>query len=56
MTKPMIRHCKNCEWCQRKTFTDSIDCLVRYTVVLVSGQRIKAIFCKHYKQKEVQDE
>lgn len=56
MNKPMIRHCRNCEWGQLY-FCSDIRCMVTYKDIRYnSEQRRKAIFCKHYKQKEVQDE
>ena len=49
--KQIIRHCRNCEWCcYRKC--GSIYCEVKYKTVYDFEQRITALFCRHYKQKE----
>ena len=52
MSKPIIRHCKNCEWCKQNKHNDNIDCTVTYKYILEDFQRIKAILCRYYKQKE----
>lgn len=50
--KPIIRHCRNCEWgCYRNGPYGSIDCEVKYKTVYDFEQRITALFCKHYKRK-----
>lgn len=50
--KPMIRHCKNCQYCGSwLTIEDTITCKVKYKRILDNEQRIKALFCRHYKQK-----
>lgn len=48
--KPIIRHCRNCKWCQKYPLCDSIECNVTYKRIWY--QRITAIFCKYYKKKE----
>lgn len=55
MSKPMIRHCKNCEY-NHQTIPSNLNngiCLVKYSVIF--NARKKAIFCKYYKQKEVNE-
>lgn len=52
--KPIIRHCRNCEWCcYRNGLRGAIDCEVKYKTVHDFEQRITALFCRHYKQKEI---
>ena len=54
--KPIIRHCRNCEY-GKLLFCNSIECTVTYKhITYNSDQRQKALFCRHYKQKEVQNE
>lgn len=50
--KPIIRHCRNCKFANLNKFTDSIVCDVKYKYYLQESQRVTAIFCKYYKQKE----
>lgn len=50
--KPIIRYCKNCRWAKWGTYTDSITCTVAYKYYLAYEQRIRALLCKHYCQKE----
>lgn len=49
--KPIIRHCRNCEWGQ--LFLDGdIKCQVTFKYFIYnSEQRRKALFCRYYKQK-----
>lgn len=51
MNKPMIRHCYNCTHCKR--FMLSAECKVRYTSIF--NPRIRALTCRFYKQKEVEE-
>ena len=48
MSKPIIRHCKNCKWYE---CTLVYDCSVRYTNILY--KRLRALFCRFYEKKEV---
>ena len=52
--KPIIRHCKNCKWSTRRGYGDitSIDCSVRYRSYDNDEQRLRALLCKHYREKE----
>lgn len=47
--KPIIRHCKNCEWAHGYG-TSSVFCRVRYKDI--TRTRITAILCRHYRKKE----
>lgn len=47
--KPIIRHCKNCEWCKTYWGCSGIDCKITYKTIF--NQRIKALLCRYYKQK-----
>lgn len=49
--KPMIRHCYNCKWCIR--FAGIERCDVKYEYI--HEPRMKARFCRYYKQKEGAD-
>ena len=55
--KPIIRHCKNCKYYKPRYgfFTGAGDCDVKYDYLPESSQRITAIFCKYYKQKESEE-
>lgn len=46
--KPIIRHCKNCEWYKYKLLVE--QCEVKYQYI--NNGRIKALFCRFYKQKD----
>ena len=48
MGKPIIRHCKNCQYYGRKF--GQYDCQVRYVDVLC--QRLRALLCRFYKKVE----
>lgn len=48
--KPIIRHCKNCEWVH-SCGTTIVFCRVRYKDIIRT--RITAILCRHYCKKEV---
>lgn len=51
--KPIIRHCKNCKYSTGyHHITDSLYCSVKYNLKMNEGQRICALLCKYYKQKE----
>lgn len=47
--KPIIRHCRNCEWA-RSYGTPDVYCRVRYKAI--TRVRITAILCRHYCKKE----
>lgn len=47
MKKPMIRHCYNCEWCDR--YMGHAKCTVKYEPVI--NGRLEAIFCRYFKMK-----
>lgn len=51
MSKPIIRHCRNCKYSVHHAITDNVYCDVRYKLFFKSVQRIKAIFCRFYKEK-----
>lgn len=57
MNKPIIRHCKNCEWANFRlnyyNHTDGIRCDVKYKIFYNKSQRLRALFCPHFKKKEV---
>ena len=46
--KPIIRHCKNCEYHERHFCCDYCD--VKYQYIELG--RPKALFCRFYKKKE----
>ena len=48
--KPIIRHCRNCEYFDLH-HTGGGECSVRYCYVLEEFQRLKALFCRYYKPK-----
>ncbi len=50
---PLIRHCKNCQWCGGwfGGASEDITCRVKYKHISDSQQRFKALFCRHYKKK-----
>lgn len=51
--KPIIRHCRNCEWA-KINFANSVTCEVTYKYFSSNGeQRRKALFCRYYKQKDI---
>lgn len=51
MSKPMIRHCRNCE------YISSVDyCTVKYSYKPDEFQRISALLCKFYKQRSDNNE
>ena len=50
--KPIIRHCRNCEWGKRY-FGNSIECQVTYNWISYNEQqRTRALSCRHFKAKE----
>ena len=53
--KPMIRHCKNCIYSNFEpglyNTLNSIHCFVKYEVIQNYNQRTRALFCRHYKQR-----
>ena len=48
MQKPIIRHCKNCQW--HKPSWMLIDCTVKYNKI--SFPRLRALFCRYFTKKE----
>lgn len=52
MGKPMIRHCYNCEWCDR--YMGGAKCTVKYEPVIHG--RAEAIFCRYFKMKGAENE
>ena len=48
MDKPLIRHCKNCKWCEE--CWSNIKCHVRYKNI--DFPRLKAIFCMYYELED----
>lgn len=50
MSKPIIRHCRNCQW-GKENIWGNIDCTVKYTSIY--EERLCALFCRFYKKKEV---
>ena len=52
--KPMIRHCRNCEYLKTSNYGDIRDgvCMVKYKFKDCTMQRISALFCRFFKQKE----
>lgn len=53
--KPMIRHCRNCEW-GKETLTTDTWCTVKYCYRFDYSQRIAALLCKFYKQRSDDNE
>lgn len=50
VSKPMIRHCNNCEYNEKiGNIYEGGGCLVTYKFIY--APRLKARFCKHFKQK-----
>ena len=58
MKKPIIRHCKNCIYSNfvlsGYNHTDSIKCEVKYQHILNEFQRIRALFCPHFKRSDTE--
>lgn len=52
MSKPIIRHCMNCEW-HEKGF-HSLKCTVKYEPIV--SPRMEAVFCRYYKQRQATEE
>lgn len=52
MSKPIIRHCRNCEYSTHHSTTGNIYCEVKYKIIFDDMQRLSAFMCRHYKQKE----
>lgn len=52
--KPLIRHCKNCQWVGGwfGGVSEDIICKVKYKRINNGQQRYKALFCRYYKKKE----
>ena len=53
MSKPIIRHCRNCKYCEekRKHFDVTLAyCTVKYKTV--EFERLAALTCKHYEVKK----
>lgn len=51
MSKPIIRHCRNCEYKDSYFRYGQIFCTVKYKRIPSGMLRLKALLCKHYKQK-----
>lgn len=49
--KPIIRHCRNCEWAKDCVPIHPKWCSVKYKEIHPDSQRITALFCRHYKNK-----
>jgi hypothetical protein len=47
--KPMIKHCRNCKWLSEMGY-----CQVKYTYKFVECQRISALLCKYYTERELE--
>ena len=58
MKKPIIRHCKNCRYSNfvlnGYNHEKSIWCDVKYIYVINDFQRVKALFCPHYKRSDTE--
>ena len=57
MSKPIIRHCRNCQRCKHITDFMGVSkdyCTVKYKDIPVEEQRLEAIFCAYYRKKEVE--
>lgn len=52
MSKPMIRHCRNCKWGECKQYDTGVYCMVKYKRIAECNQRIEAMMCWHYKKNE----
>lgn len=52
MSKPLIRHCRNCEYAKKPYASSSIICDVKYKTIYEEWQRFKACMCGYYKVKE----
>ena len=50
MSKPIIRHCQNCEYADGFKHS-SVFCDVKYRWVVLKRQRIKALFCRFFTPK-----
>ena len=54
--KPIIRHCRNCEYFRQYNFLNDGECEVKYKYLAVEFQRTSALFCRYYKQKGEEEE
>lgn len=53
--KPIIRHCRNCQYARHKDFAGGIECMVRYITMYEKQQRRKALRCRYYNQRKEAD-
>ena len=51
MSKPIIRHCRNCEYATKWTMYPHTECNVKFKTIWEYKQRITALFCRFYKPK-----
>lgn len=51
--KPIIRHCKNCEWALSSNHTEDAYCNVKYKII--TRLRIMALLCRHYTKRDKTD-
>lgn len=49
--RPIIRHCKNCEWCKCNGRWSGYNCQVRYKTLDENEMRLTALFCRHYRRE-----
>jgi acetyl-CoA carboxylase beta subunit len=52
--KPLIRHCKNCEYSTfgNELSTNVVYCKVKYILKFSYEQRVSALLCRYYKRKD----
>ena len=57
MEKPIIRHCYNCQWCEKEVIFGcaSHSCTVKH-IAVDWIPRLKALLCRFYKKVEEKDE
>lgn len=57
--KPIIRHCRNCEYCKPDKFFGfdyGINCEVKYKKISNTFGRIAAMFCNYFTVSSSQEE
>ncbi len=48
--KPIIRHCRNCEYSNPRLCVCGVYCNVKYKGIDDFDGRLAAVFCRYYKQ------
>ena len=54
MSKPIIRHCKNCQYGHCENYIDALYCEVYYK--WVKHKRLRGLFCRFFRAKGDKEE